>query len=62
MDTRLENTHRVFAHQTTLAHRLRFQNVTVMDDDALHRLCNIPAFCGLLLLVRQDFCMEFCKE
>ena len=53
-------TYCVLAHQSTLSSWFWFQDITVMNDDALDRLLRLSSC--LLLRVRQDLCMEFCKE
>ena len=52
--------HRILTHQTTLPDRFGLEYIAVVDDDALDGLRGYS--CGLLLVMRQDFCMEFCKE
>ena len=50
--------YRILAHKAALTHWLGFEDITVMHDDSLDWLLWLS--CGLLLLVRQDLCMEFC--
>lgn len=53
-------TYRILAHQSTLSSWLWFQDITVMNNDALDWLLRLSS--GLLLRVRHNLCMEFCKE
>lgn len=57
---RYECTHGIPTHQTTLPNRLRFEHIAVVYHDALNRLRGLSG--GLLLLMRQYLCMEFCEE